>query len=282
VWGCGSAPGPAFCPVATLSHQVISVPDTAPADWLYFLHGIYGSGRNWKTIARKFVHERPASGAVLVDLRKHGESQDFPPPHTLSAAAADLAALEQATGRPVHDLFAHSFGGKVALVYTRDHARALKHVWIVDSTPAARAPGGSAWDMLGVLRRTVGPYDSRSAAATALEQAGVAGPVAQWMATNLEQGDTGYAWRLDFDAMEQLLLDFFRTDLWDVVEQPPDGVSLHFVKAEGSSVLDEEACKRIDAAGRASGRVFLHRVPGGHWLNVDNPEALLKLLLEND
>jgi pimeloyl-ACP methyl ester carboxylesterase len=268
--------------VATLSHQVISAPGASPARWLYLLHGIYGSGRNWKTIARKFVHERPEWGAVLVDLRKHGESQDFPPPHTLTAAASDLAALEQATDRPVQGLLAHSFGGKVALVYARDHARELKQVWVVDSAPGARAPGGSAWDMLAVLRKTTGPFESRSAAVAALEDAGVANPVAQWISTNLEQRDVGHGWRFDLDALEALLTDFFRADLWAVVQQPPPGVTLSFVKAESSSVLDAEACRMIEAAGAANGRVFLHRVPGGHWLNSDNPEALVKLLLESD
>ena len=36
----------------------------------------------------------------------------------------------------------------------------------------------------------------------------------------------------------------------------------------------------MEAAGRASGRVFLHRVPGGHWINTDNPDAVVQLLTD--
>jgi hypothetical protein len=57
-------------------------------------------------------------------------------------------------------------------------------------------------------------------------------------------------------------------------------VSIHFIKAEKSSVLSEEACARIERAGRETGRVFLHRLEGGHWVNADNPEGVLRLILQ--
>jgi hypothetical protein len=43
-------------------------------------------------------------------------------------------------------------------------------------------------------------------------------------------------------------------------------------------VLSEGATARIEAAGRENGRVFLHRMEGGHWLNADNPDAMVELL----
>ena len=79
-----------------------------------FLHGILGSGANWRTFARRFVEAKPTWRAVLVDLRKHGASQDFPAPHTLVACADDLRALEKSIGR-FDGVLGHSFGGKVAL-----------------------------------------------------------------------------------------------------------------------------------------------------------------------
>jgi hypothetical protein len=78
--------------------------------------------------------------------------------------------------------------------------------------------------------------------------------------------------------MTSLLESFFHTDLWDVVEQPPAGVHVHFVKAQGSSTLNEAACARIERAGAATGQVSLHRLAGGHWLNADNPQGIVDLL----
>ena len=82
----------------------------------------------------------------------------------------------------------------------------------------------------------------------------------------------------DPDEMEGYLRDYFRTDAWDVVEDPPAGTTIHFVKASDSSVLDPGAVECTRAAGRRTGRVFLHEVEGGHWLNTENPKALQELL----
>jgi hypothetical protein len=58
-------------------------------------------------------------------------------------------------------------------------------------------------------------------------------------------------------------------------------VELHFVKASESNTLEESAAARVEAAGAATGRVFLHRLEGGHWINTDNPEGVLDLLVRN-
>ena len=100
------------------------------------------------------------------------------------------------------------------------------------------------------------------------------------MSANLKRTERGLVWGLDFDALEGLLEDFFRTDLWSVVERPPKGVSLHFVRASRANVLTDREAERIRAAGRNE-PVFLHLVEGGHWLNADNPSAVLDLLQQH-
>ena len=260
-----------------LHHELVRVPGAQPTSWLYLLPGIYGAGRNWGSVMRRWVQERPDWGAVLVDLRGHGASQGFPPPHTLEAAAADLVALSLHLGGEPRAVLGHSFGGKVGLTYAR-RATGLEQLWMVDSTPSARPPSGSAWNMLGTLRRNAGPFAARRAGVEALEAEGLGRPVAQWMATNLMEVEGAYHWRLDPAVMEALLRDFFDTDAWDVIESESFGFDVHLVKAEESSVLDEEACARVEAAGRQGGRAYLHRVEGGHWVNVDSPDELVRLL----
>lgn len=254
-----------------------------PRAWLYFLHGIYGRGRNWRSVAAGLVGRRPEWGGVLVDLRLHGGSRGFDPPHTLGAGAGDLRGLTRdsdAPGPPAAVL-GHSFGGKVALSLAGDPPPGLRQVWVVDSTPSAREPGGAAAEMLRSVRELPGPFTDRSEAVAALEERGFGRPVASWMATNLETAEDGWRWSFDPDAMEALLCDFYETDLWEVVEEPPEGLELRFVKAEDSDVLPGPECRRIEAIGRGTERVRLHRVRGGHWLNVDNPEALVGLLAEH-
>lgn len=244
------------------------------------LHGIYGRGRNWSTVARQVAAQRPDWGFELIDLRLHGDSPAGDPPHTLAAVAADVVALAQeeaGRGATIRAAIGHSFGGKVALALA-GRIETLDQIWIIDSTPGTREPGGAAWEMLDVVRGLPARFTTRAEAIAGLEGRGLSPGVAAWMATNLRAAEGGLTWSLDFDALEALLRDFFATDLWHTIESPPGRVVVHVIKAEESSTLDEAACARIAAAARETGRVHLHRVAGGHWVNTENPSAIVSLL----
>jgi esterase len=258
-----------------LSTQKVTVDGATPEGWVAVLHGIFGSGRNWGQVARGLVRARPEWGALLVDLRQHGGSQGFPPPHTMERTAADLGQLD--AGGPIQAIMGHSFGGKIALLRGRVD-RGVRQVWVIDSTPDAAEPGGGPWAVLAMLRRMPPRFDDRDAAIRTLTERGLARPLATWMATNLEATTDGYTWRLDFDDMEALLQDFFDRDLWALVEEPRPGLDIHFIRATGSAVLTAHAVRRIREAGVRTGQVFLHEVPGGHWLNADNPSAIVELM----
>src|SRR3989442_11776850 len=131
-----------------LSHTLVASNGHAPQRWLVILHGAFGAGRNWGTIARRLAQVRPEWGVVLADLRMHGASQGFPPPHTLEAAAADVDVLGRSLRIPFDAALGHSLGGKIALLYAARHAAALRQVWLVAATPAAGPPPGGGLPML--------------------------------------------------------------------------------------------------------------------------------------
>lgn len=254
-------------------------PDTGEPDgWIHFLHGIFGAGRNWRSVAARLVEARPDWGGLLVDLRLHGDSRGAEPPHTLEACVEDHRATVAAGAPAPRVLLGHSFGGKVALEAARSAPGGLAQLWVVDVTPSAAEPEGGAVGMLEAMRRRSGPFADREEAIGALAEEGFPERVGRWMATNLEETDRGLRWGLDLDGMEALLDDFFRTDLWTVVERPPPGLEVHVVRAEASGALPEEAAARVAAAGERHGRTELHRLEGGHWLNVSNPDGMLELL----
>ena len=69
-----------------LNHALVRNNDEhEPEAWMLFLHGILGSGANWRTIAKRFIGARPRWGAVLVDLRMHGASRELAPPRPRAA-----------------------------------------------------------------------------------------------------------------------------------------------------------------------------------------------------
>ena len=240
-----------------LSHEEIRSPDGGTR-MLYVLHGIFGQGRNWASVIRRFVKSCPDWNARLIDLRQHGGSQGFAAPHTIEAAARDLHELAQSLGETPAAVLGHSFGGKVALMYARQHGEQLQQVWVIDSTPEARTPDGTAWGMLELLRTTPREFASREQLVSLLEGFRVARPTAQWMATNLEATESGtYRWRFDLDALEELLRSFFDEDLWSVLEKPPGSAEIHLVKADGSSILSPASVKRVSEIAAQNGRVHL-------------------------
>jgi pimeloyl-ACP methyl ester carboxylesterase len=241
---------------------------------MMILHGAFGTGHNWATIARRLIQQRPDWGLVLPDLRLHGQSLAFPPPHTLEAAAADILALTQTLSRPVGAVLGHSLGGKVALRYAASHPAGLRQVWVVEISPASGSPAGSAWQMLRAVQALPSQFASRADAAAGLIQAGFTSPVAQWMTTNLEQVDGRYRWRLDFRALDALLRDAFARDLWSIINDLPDGVVVHFIKATDSDALREDTTTRL----RALNGVAVHILRGGHWIQADNPDGVVDLL----
>lgn len=242
------------------------------------LHGIYGRGRNWQAIARGVVAARPEYACWLIDLPYHGSSPPARHGDTVAGLARDVREWLDAEAAPPDAILGHSYGGKVALAMAAQAPAAALQIWVIDSTPETRSPSGSAWGMLDIIRRLPPRFASRDEAVQALVEHGYEPGVGQWMATNLARDGDSFRWTLDFDAMERLLLDFFATDLWSVIESPAPGHDLHIVKASESGAISNAAVARIEAA--SGDRVHLHHRQGGHWIHAESPQLVVELLVE--
>lgn len=282
----------------SLFFQPVVAEGAHPRRWMLFLHGIFGRGSNWRGIARRLVTARPDWGAGLVDLRMHGGSQGFAPPHTLAAAVHDLDELAARLGQEagggvggeVGCILGHSFGGKVALSEVARRAGALDQAWIIDAPPGAMTRSEAAGErllssselVLETLASLGAEFASRGAFVSRLETAGFPRPLAEWLAMNLVREGERYRFGLDLGAIRALLDDFFATDLWPVVEQPPGRVRLHMVLGAHSDAFGPAERQRLEqAAGTSGGRLTVHTLPAGHWVHVDDPEGLLTLLLQH-
>jgi pimeloyl-ACP methyl ester carboxylesterase len=250
----------------------------APPRNLIMLHGIYGRGRNWQGVAKAVTAARPEYGCWLVDLPHHGDSGPGTHGDTVAGLASDLTDWLSVEGITADAILGHSYGGKVALAMAAAMPTATLQVWVIDSTPEVKPPSGSAWTMLEVVRQLPREFTSRAELVAALTKAGYSQAVALWMSTNLEREGASFRWRVDFDAMERLMRDFFTTDLWAVVESPSPTHDIHFLKASESSAISPEAVARIAAAPHD--RVHLHQRPGGHWIHAESPDVVISLLTE--
>lgn len=265
-----------------LSH-VLAGPADAPRA-AYVIHGILGSKSNWRTLARRFAERLDGWCFVVVDLRLHGDSQGFAPPHTLPAVAADLSRLARSLGRAPEAVIGHSFGAKSAVAWIAAATDPIDRAVIIDTNPGARPDGRgseSTLQVLDALARAGTTFARREDFIARMTSAGVSSMIASWLAMNLVRDGDTYRMRLDLAAIDALLDDYFARDLWPALESPSLATAVDFVVGGRSNVLPPEDRGRLERLAAAPGsRVRLTVVEGaGHWVHVDDPEAVTSVVL---
>lgn len=254
------------------------VGDASAPTRAWFVHGILGQGRNWRSFAQRWRDGRDDRAAALIDLRNHGQHPPVSPPHDLAACARDVQALVAHHGAP-DLLVGHSFGGKVVLQWLNDAAAAPPpEVWVLDSPPGAGPLDGddptAAPTVLSHLRSAPVPADSRDPVRQHLRDHGLPEPIVAWLLTSLRRGEDGqWRWTYGLDGVGAMLESYATTDLWPVVEAHAS--TLHFVRAGrgGRFTADDEA------RARAIPGLTVHTMPNAsHWLQADDPVGLLQLM----
>lgn len=266
-----------------LAHSVISPKSTKADQYMLFFHGILGTRANWRGIARRFVEGRRDWGAVVVDLREHGDSLGRPAPHTLDAAAEDVHALEKALELPVAGALGHSFGGKVVLQWLRSRKGVATEAWVIDASPSTNPSNRDASatsDVLAILSKLPRKWSSRQAFVRAVTEQGQPEPVAQWLAMNLQRTDDGKRmFGPELSAVRELVEDYARTDCWDVVESLPQKCTIDFVVGGRSPAFSARDRDRLRSISDEEPRVRMHVIAdAAHWVHVDSPDALVALL----
>merc|ERR1739848_910315 len=215
------------------------------------VHGILGSGKNLRSFARKLARENPAWQFLLVDLRCHGDS---------------------AGGKVVMKMV-DQFGSKAL-------PRPVK-VWVLDTVPGDVRSDPNVGDhprsLIDKLLEIPLPIRSPNVLVEQLRNDGFSFAVAAWVATNLTLDASGrnYTWKFDLHGIKQMYDSYENADLWNVIERPPQGLSIDFVRAERSTFRWAGADHhRIERNGA---QVHLLE-DAGHWVHTDNPDGLLRIM----
>lgn len=105
-------------------------------DPVLILHGLFGMGDNWRTIARRMEEQYQV---ILVDLRNHGRSP-HDPQMNFSMMTADLHELVVDLDLEDVVLIGHSMGGKVAMQFATTYPELTEKLVIVDIAPKQYPP----------------------------------------------------------------------------------------------------------------------------------------------
>jgi pimeloyl-ACP methyl ester carboxylesterase len=236
---------------------------------LAILHGLFGSGRNWATIATRLgEHWR----VIALDLRNHGRSP-WAESMAYGEMAEDVHASLSARGYRRFALLGHSMGGKVAMVAALHRPEAVERLVVADIAPVVYPPRHLGLiramrdlDLAGVRRRAEADMRLATAVRDPAERA--------FLLQNLVLDDAAARWRINLGAIEREMpsLTGFPTMPPGVVYPEP----ALFVGGERSDYLRPEYETKIR---RFFPNARIERIPkAGHWLHADQPRSFLDLV----
>ena len=234
---------------------------------LVVLHGLFGQAKNWATIAKGLADGRRV---IAADLRNHGASP-WAEEMTYPSIAADVAGLIDRLPEGRAELLGHSMGGKAAMVLALTRPELVDRLIVADIAPVAYSGGSLVGFVDAMLAVDPSRYASRKEVEQALKRAVQDPGIRQFLLSNLTRGAQGFRWTLNLRAI-RAAMDTLTG--WPDVDGRFDGQTL-FLAGERSDYLTEAARPAID---RHFPDARIERVPAGHWIHAEAPQATLAAL----
>ncbi|MCZ2810951.1 MULTISPECIES: alpha/beta fold hydrolase [unclassified Modestobacter] len=256
--------------------------DTGPH--VVFVHGLFGQGRNWTTIAKALAAD--GHRVTLLDLPNHGHSPWTDRVDYVDMAefvAAELAQL----GEPV-TLVGHSMGGKVAMQLALRRPELLRALVVVDIAPTDYPESGGRTEdpdeeaspfaafITAMQGMDLDRLETREDADQALRAAVPSTMVRSFLLQSLVrdgvgEGD-GWRWRLNLETLARDLGELRR------FPDPPPGATyeepvLWIAGANSTYVLDDDR-PRMDELFPTTRLVRVKNA--GHWVHSEQPEVFLE------
>lgn len=238
---------------------------------LLILHGLFGSSRNWTSIAR---HLQARFCVFVPDLRNHGAS-----PHSTKMdyphLAADIQCLLKQHKIQRTAVLGHSMGGKIAMWLALTEPASVGKLIVVDIAPVAyRQEFGHIINSLKnlplALLQTRGDADN-------LLANNIAEPgLRQFLLQNLVYSDNRYQWRIDLNIFKQALPNLASFPPTETLT-PFNNRSL-FIAGGNSSYDVPSEYDVIQALFPQSELAIIESA--GHWLHAEQPARFLPIIDE--
>lgn len=230
------------------------------------LHGLFGSRRNWLTLARQLATE---ARVLVVDLRNHGDSPHAPSMYWDDLAGDVLHVLDR-TGIDQALMAGHSMGGKVAMTFANRHRERTRALLVLDIAPVTY-PNRFAHIYAALNNLPVASFTTRQQAEQALAADIEDGPLRQFLLHNLVRAGSGFRWRVNLAVLEQEMDEICG---YPTITAPsPYTGPACFLAGDRSDYMEPAHLEAIHALYPQAG---IHTVTNaGHWIHADQPAAVL-------
>jgi len=236
---------------------------------LVIVHGLFGSGDNWFTLAGKF----PGYRVFLPDLRNHGASPWFDA-FSVPDLAADL--VEWATARNLGPCpwIGHSLGGKAVMELALSSPAVVTGISVLDMAPGP-SPARYAGFVPALRALDLTTIGTRSEAQGKLEPSIPDRATLQFLLKSLVADETHpgqWRWRLNLESLDRHYPDIWKGipagRRWDGPAHFLYGALSDFVKPSDEALIRE-----------LFPRAQWESVAGaGHWLHAEKPAEVVGAL----
>ena len=236
---------------------------------LVVLHGLFGSGKNWHSIARVLATNHTV---YSVDLRNHGaspwaDSMSYP------EMADDVRAFIEREGLKQPAVMGHSMGGKTAMALALLYPEQVGALIVVDIAPVTYAdtmtPFAEAMRTPDVLAAA-----TRTEAQRRLQPLLPDPSVAPFLMQNLVMRNDHFDWRINLAAIGASMATL--SDFSDALRE------LRFARPVTAILGERSDYVRSRNASAYAPMFSSVRVEviadAGHWVHADQPKAFVTAL----
>lgn len=255
---------------AELHHLVVG----SGAHSVVFLHGLFGQGKNFGSIATGLAD---VATSYLVDLPNHGRSP-WTETFSLDNQAAEVANwLHQRFDEPV-TVVGHSLGGKIAMRVALRAPELVENLMVVDISPARNVEAAQFVNLVAALRQLdLEKVRSRTQADDELEELIPDRTVRRFLLQNLHHKGGLWYWLPNLDLLADSL---HAVGGWPAIDGEFDGPTVWVAGGRSPYIRAEhaEAMQRLFPRVR---QVTLKNA--AHWVHADEPGAfttIVRMLLE--
>lgn len=233
---------------------------------LVLMHGLFGSARNWASIARTLSGTHRV---YALDLRNHGSS-DRAMTMTYEEMADDVAGFIAEHGIETPVVMGHSMGGKVAMRLALGAPELVRGLIVVDIAPVTY--GHDMLDYIGAMQMLDISGEMRRAELEEELRGEVDDPgISAFLMTNLERANGGFQWRINLTAISAGMSAISAFSV-------PDGATYDgptaFIAGSESGYIRDDHRDRITELFPGARTVTIK--DANHWVHADKPEAFLK------
>lgn len=249
---------------------------------LIFLHGVFGSSNNFRSIAQR-ISDETNNQSICLDARCHGnnhfknnKSYDAINYNLMSSDLHEFINKELANKKII--LIGHSMGGKTVMNFALNYPNLVKSVVVIDIAPESMNTENNSFlvSIINSLSEIDLRTNDRQYVLNQLKQKISDKNIVQFLMTNLiKKGESGFDFKFN--------LQLIKNNIDDLISFPGHSSKTYdyptlFIKGQKSNYINEFSELSIEKYFKQYSLKVIENA--GHWVHFDNPNAFIQILTD--